>query len=146
MNTVHQIDSGEHPAPAPHNRHEPTLDDLSVGVRELYGESTAQLRDIGELAFMELELAIRSLQWGLWALFMFGACSVMTATFLMMTVVLVLVKSSVPPAAAMLVCGVFSATAALFLFLGLRSMTRRMAFRNLRGHMTQMQDAAHVGS
>lgn len=144
MNTEQGPHSGERLAPTLHDVDEPTLDQLASSARDLYSESAAQLRDIGELAFMELELALRSLQWGIWTLFMFGACSVMACTFLMMAIVLVLINSSVPPAAVMLVCGVFSATAAFFLFLGLRSLTRRMTFKNLRGHLTQAQEKPYV--
>lgn len=144
--TEQGVGSSEQQPRAPQDASKPSLDldDLVDGARDLYSETAAQIRDIGELAFMELELALRSLQWGIWTLFMFGACSVMAGTFLMMSIVLVMVKSSVPPAAVMLACGVFSATAALFLFLGLRSLTRRMTFQNLRGHLTESRDNSHV--
>lgn len=138
------VDPGVRSAPLAQPADEPSLDELLSSARDLYSETTAQIRDIGELAFMELELAIRSLQWGIWTLFMFGACSVMAGTFLMMAIVLVMIKSSVPPAAVMLACGIFSATAAFFLFLGLRSLTKRMTFNNLRGHLTQARDDKHV--
>jgi hypothetical protein len=136
--------ASERRSPVPQNLVTPSLDELTLGARDLYTETTAQIRGIGELAFMELELAIRSLQWGIWTLFMFGACSVMAGTFLLMAIVLVLIQSSVPPAAIMLLCGMFSATAALFLFFGLRSLTKRMTFTNLRGHLTQVRDEGHV--
>ncbi len=135
------------PQPRPtvqHGTEQPSLQEMAYSARELYSETTAQLRDIGELAFMELEVAIRSLQWGIWTLFMFGACSVMAVSFLMVAIVLVLIESSVPPAAVMLVCAVCSATAAFFLFLGLKSLTKRMTFTNLRGHLTQVRGDAHV--
>lgn len=146
MNKEQAATAGERLAPAVHDAGEPTLDRLTSSARDLYSESAAQLRDIGELAFMELELAIRSLQWGIWTLLMFGACSVMACTFLMMAIVLVLINSGVPPAAVMLVCAAFSATAAFFLFLGLRSLTTRMTFRNLRGHLTQVREERHADS
>ncbi len=114
--------------------------------RELYAETTAQLRDLGELAFMELELAIKSLQWGMLALLMLGASSMLAFTFLMVAAVLTLVNSSVSPAVVMLLCGGFSAIAACFLYLYLRSLTKKMTFSNLRSHLTQTRDETRVKS
>lgn len=123
-----------------------SLESLVTSTRELYVETSAQVRDIGELAFMELELAIRSLQWGIWALLMFGACSVLACTFLMVATALLLVNSSVSPAVIMLFCGGFSAIAAGFLYLCLRSLTKKMTFTHLRSHLTQLKDATRVKS
>jgi hypothetical protein len=139
-----QFDQGTIPgrylANTPDEMAKPALDQLVASSRDLYIESTAQLRDIGELAFMELELAIKSLQWGILALLMFGASSIMACMFLMLATVLVLVGSSVSPAAVMLLCGGFSAVAACFLSLGLRSLTTKATFRNLRNHLTRVHD------
>lgn len=142
--TADDVDSRARAASVPLDVADPTLDQLVYSARDLYAQTSAQVRDVGELAFMELELAIRALQWGIWTLFMFGACSVMAGTFLMLAMVLAMLESSVPPVAVMLACGVFSATAAFFLFLGLRSLTKRMTFQNLRGHLTRPRDESHV--
>jgi hypothetical protein len=125
---------------APDDMEKPTLDQLMASIRELYADSTVQLREIGELAFMELELAIRSLQWGVLALLMFGASSIMACTFLMLATVLVLVESKVSPAAVMFFCGGFSAVAACCLYFCLRYLTKKMTFRNLRNHLTRAHD------
>jgi hypothetical protein len=142
--TGQALGSTEHRQPTQQARENPSLDELVSSAHELYSDTTAQIRGIGELAFMELELAIRSLQWGIWTLFMFGACSVMAGTFLLLAIALLLMESSFPPATVMLVCSVFSATAAAFLLLGLRSLTKRMTFKNLRRHLTQAREANHV--
>jgi hypothetical protein len=118
----------------------PALEQLLSSTRELYAETTAQFRDIGELAFMELELAIKSLQWGILALLMFGATSIVAFTFLVIAAVLILVNSSFSTAAVLVFCAGFSAIAAGCLYLSLRSLTKKMTFSNLRSHLTRSQD------
>ena len=136
----------EYPTPDPHDTNTPSFESLVNSTRELYVDTAAQVRDIGELAFMELELAIRSLQWGIWALLMFGACSVMACTFLMVATVLLLVESTVSPAIVMLLCGGCSAFAAVFLYVCLRFLTKKMSFTHLRSHLTQLKAEARVKS
>lgn len=117
-----------------------SLDRLVTSTQELYAETTAQFRDIGELAFMELELAVKSLQWGVVALLLLTTCSVLACIFLIAAIVLALANIGVSPALLLLVCGGVSAVASSVLYLFLRSLTKKMTFSNLRNHLFQQRN------
>jgi hypothetical protein len=131
--------AGEHLAPPP-PAEQPTLEQLICSTRELYADTAAQFRDVGELAFMELELAIKSLQWGVWAVLLFGASSVMAFSFLVLAMTILLMENTVSPALASLLIGGFCGGTACLLYLWLRSLARKMTFQNLRRHLTQQRD------
>ena len=54
----------------------------------LYEGAKQQVRDVGELAFMELELAVESFKWSLWTMLLFAVASIMTLTLLMVSLLL----------------------------------------------------------
>ena len=122
----------------------PSLEQLMAVTRDLYAEYTGQVRGIAELAFLELELAISSLQWWVWTLALFSVCSVMTFTFLISAVLIVFTDTTLSPTAAMLLMGGTSATLALLLFYCMKVLARKMVFTTLRKHLTQPQGEEHA--
>ncbi|MCB1705549.1 MAG: hypothetical protein KDI17_11835 [Halioglobus sp.] len=125
-----------------------SLEQLLAGTRSLYADTAGQFKGLVELAMMELELAIASAQWWLWTLVMFGVCSVMTGTLLITAIVLAIAGDALSPAAVVAVLGVCCALAASVLFLFLKSLSRKMAFKTLRAHLAQQQgnDDANPGT
>jgi hypothetical protein len=115
-----------------------SLESVIAHAVELYGEAGAQLRDLGELAFMELDLAVSSLKWSLLTMLMLGAASIMTMTLLIVSVILLFLPQGVSAVSIVLLCALGSALTAAGFFLVLRVLTRRLYFSGLR---SQLRDA-----
>tara|TARA_R110001599_G_scaffold65838_2_gene185777 strand:- start:30087 stop:30521 length:435 start_codon:yes stop_codon:yes gene_type:complete len=116
-----------------------SLESVIAHATELFGEAKQQLRDVGELAFMELELAVESFKWSLWTMLLFAVASIMTLTLLMVSLLLLFLPQGVPAATVILLCSLGTAVTAAGLFLLLRTLTKRLYFAGLR---SQLLDAS----
>jgi len=114
-----------------------SLDAVVAHALEFYNEAGQQLRDIGELAFMELELAVASLKWSLLTVFMLATASIMTLTLLIVSVILLCIPQGVSAVSVVLLCTLGCALIAACFFVLLRVLTRRLHFAGLR---RQLQD------
>ncbi len=146
------MDSDTNPYTEPEKLAEPppaedeaqSLEQLLAGSRQLFAQVTGQFKGIGELAFMELELAISSLGWWVLTLALFSVSSVMTFCFVVAAALIVFTETAISPVVAMLIMGGSSAVAACVFFLVLKVLSRQMTFRTLRKHLTQPQGDDHV--
>tara|TARA_R110001592_G_scaffold363371_1_gene685522 strand:- start:134553 stop:134990 length:438 start_codon:yes stop_codon:yes gene_type:complete len=116
-----------------------SLETVIAHASELFGEARQQLRDVGELAFMELELAVESFKWSLWTMLLFAVASIMTLTLLMVSLLLLFLPQGIPAATVILLCGLGTAVIAAGLFMLLRTLTKRLYFAGLR---SQLLDAS----
>lgn len=121
-----------------------SLEQLFAGTRELFVQTTGQLRGISELAFMELDLAISSFHWWVWTLVLFSVSSVMTFTLIIAAALLAFTENAISPSAVMLIMGGLSALVASGLFLCLKALSKKMTFNTLRAQLTQPQADDHV--
>lgn len=112
-----------------------SLDSVIAHVLELYNEVGQQLRGVGELAFMELELALASLKWSLLTVLMLAAASIMTLTLLIVSVILLFLPQGVSAVSVVLLCTVGCALVAAGFFLVLRVLTKRLYFAGLRSQL-----------
>ena len=122
-------------AEAPHAPETASLETVIAHAVELYSEVKQQLRDVGELAFMELELAVESFKWSLWTMLLFAVASIMTLTLLMVSLLLFFLPQGIPAATVILLCSLGTAIIAAGLFLLLRTLTKRLYFAGLRSHL-----------
>tara|TARA_R110002124_G_scaffold63044_1_gene172272 strand:- start:1062 stop:1508 length:447 start_codon:yes stop_codon:yes gene_type:complete len=120
-----------------------SLEQLLADTRILYADTVGQFRGTAELALMEFELALSSIQWWLWTLALFGVCTVMSGTLLVTATVIAIAETAVSPASIIAVMGVCCALAASVLYLCLKSLSGKMTFNTLRKHLTQAQDEKH---
>lgn len=121
-----------------------SLAQLLAGARDLCAGTLDQFRGIGDLAFMELDQAVSTLQWWIGALVLFIVSSIMACTFIVAASVIVFTDSVFSPVATMLLLGGINASVACGLFLCLKTLARKMTFRTLRAHLTRPQDNNHV--
>lgn len=121
-----------------------SLAQLLGSTRDLWTESLDHVRGIGDLAFMELDLAISTLQWWIGALVLFAVCSIMAGSFVIAATVIVFTESTFSPSATILLMGGISAAAACALFLCLKTLAKKMTFRTLREHLTRPQVSTNV--
>ena len=121
-----------------------SLTQLLEGVRELCGQTVEHVRGIGELAFLELDQTIATLQWWLGTLVLFAVCSIMAGTFVIAATVVAFTESTFSPGATILLMGALCAAAACVLFLCLRGLAKKMTFSTLRSQLTRPQDNPHV--
>lgn len=121
-----------------------SLTQLLGGARELCAESLDHVRGIGELAFLELDQAISTLQWWIGTLVLFAVCSIMAGTFVIAATVIVFTESTFSPGVTILLMGGLCAAAACVLFLCLKGLARKMTFSTLRDHLTRPQDNHRV--
>jgi len=146
------VDTDTHPqaATGPHTDTRPedgaaqSLAQLLGGTHDLFTETLDHVRGIGDLAFMELELAMSTFQWWLGVLVLFVVCSIMAGTFVIAATVIVFTGTTFSPSATILLMGGLSAAAACVLFFCLKSLAKKMTFRTLREHLTRPQDNEHV--
>jgi hypothetical protein len=131
---VHQLAAAE-AAPEPGTQ-QPSLDQLLQHSRNLFAEGVDQVRDISDLAFMELELAVASSKWWLLAVLMFCVSSLLFFTFTIAALVVLLVETATP-AAVLLLCGIVNAIGACVLFFWIKSLSQKLTFRNLRQHLSK---------
>lgn len=122
-------------AEAPHVPETASLETVIAHAVALYSEVKQQLRDVGELAFMELELAVESFKWSLWTMLLFAVASIMTLTLLMVSLLLWFLPQGIPAATVILLCSLGTAIIAAGLFLLLRTLTKRLYFAGLRSHL-----------
>jgi hypothetical protein len=121
-----------------------SLQQLLSGTRELYAETAGQVRNIGELAFMELELAVSSFQWMMLALALFCVTCIMTFTFIVAAALIAIANTAYPPIVMLLVMAGLCIGLACCLFMWLKVLSRKMTFSTLRNHLTRPQVASHV--
>lgn len=121
-----------------------SLAQLLAGTRDLCNETLDHARGIRDLAFMELDLAMSTLQWWIATLVLFAVCSIMAGSFVIAATVIVFTETTFSPSATILLMGGLSAAAACALFLCLKTLAKKMTFRTLREHLAQPQDNKHV--
>jgi hypothetical protein len=121
-----------------------SLAQLLADARELCADTLDQFRGFGDLAFMEFDLAVSTLQWWIAALVLFSVCSIMACTFIIAASVVLFTDTVFSPVATMLLLGGINAAAACGLFLCLKILARKMTFRTLRAQLMQPQDNKHV--
>lgn len=119
-----------------------SLAQLLGGTRDLCTETLDHVRGIGDLAFMELDMAMSTLQWWLGTLVLFAVCSIMAGTFVIAATVIVFTETTFSPSATILLMGGLSAAAACVLFLCLKTLAKKMTFRTLRAHLTRPHESA----
>jgi hypothetical protein len=136
--------SGEQPDAKADNGGAQSLTQLLEGVRELCGQTVEHARGIGELAFLELDQTISTLQWWLGTLVLFAVCSIMAAAFVIAATVVAFTESTFSPGATILLMAALCALAACVLFLCLRGLAKKMTFSTLRSQLTRPQDKQHV--
>lgn len=119
-----------------------SLAQLLGGTRDLYADTLNHVRGIGDLAFMELDLAMSTLQWWIGTLVLFAVCCIMAGSFAIAATVIVFTQATFSPSATILLMGGLSAAAAGVLFLCLRSLAKKMTFRTLRAHLTRAHESA----
>ena len=88
-----------------------SLTQLLEGVRELCGQTVEHVRGLGELAFVELDQTIATLQWWLGTLVLFAVCSIMAGTFVIAATVVAFTESTFSPGATILLMGALCAAA-----------------------------------
>lgn len=120
-----------------------SLEKLLNYCRELATETTSQFRDVGDLAFMELELAVNTSKWWILAMFMFCTSSILTFTFIVSAAVLLFVDSGLS-AMVLLICAAVNAVVACMLLLAIKSLSKKMVFRNLRQQLTKAKPGSSV--
>jgi len=120
-----------------------SLEKLLNYCRELATETTSQFRDVGDLAFMELELAVTTSKWWILAMVMFCTSSVLAFTFIVSAAVLLFVESG-SSAMVLLICGAVNAVVACFLLVAIKSLSKKMVFRNLRQQLTKAKPGSNV--
>lgn len=137
-----------HPHPAAEeaparDTQQPSLEQLLQHSRDLIAEGVVQARDIGELAFMEFELAVTTSKWLLLAVVLFCASGLLFLTFMMAALAVALLDTATP-ASVLLLCAACNAVVAGILFFWIKSLSRKMLFRNLRRQLSIEDKAAHV--
>lgn len=121
-----------------------SLTQLLDDARELCAQTFDHVRGIGELAFVELDQTISTLQWWLGTLVLFAVCSIMAGTFIIAATVVIVTESSISPGATILLMAGLCAATAGVLFLCLKRLAKKMTFSTLRSHLTRPQDRHHV--
>ena len=123
---------GEASAPAADASLAMLLDD----VRSLWSETTAQARDIGELALLEFDLAVSSLLRILLAVLLLAGLCLCAWLFLVGVLAGVLVAYGVALPLALLAGALVNIVAAGVLLILIRSLTRDIRFRHLRRYIS----------
>lgn len=134
--------AGQHTDTRPEDGAAQSLAQLLGGTRDLYAETLDHVRGIGDLAFMELDLAMSTLQWWIGTLVLFAVCSIMAGSFVIAATVVVFTGDTFSPGATILLMGGISAAAACALFLCLKILAKKMTFRTLRAHLTRPHESA----
>jgi hypothetical protein len=116
------------------------LEQLLEDVQRLYAQATTQVKGLGELAFMEFELALGAIKWGLWALLMFSAACLFTGTFLLLAAAFLLLEHGVSAPVVLALCGLVNALVAFVLYLLLKNLSQKIRFANLRRHLAGVAD------
>ena len=117
-------------------------EDASLGavladVRSLWSESAAQARGVGELALLELDLAVTSLRRMFWATLVLAGLALSTWLCLLAVIVAVIAALDVPLPAALLVGVVINGAAGIGLVVFIRSLARDVQFRALRTYLSE---------
>jgi len=120
-----------------------SLEKLLNYCRELGTETTSQFRDVGDLALMELELTVTTSKWWILAMVMFCTSSVLAFTFIVSAAVLLFVDSG-SSVMVLLICGAVNAVVACILLVAVKSLSKKMVFRNLRQQLTKVKPASNV--
>lgn len=145
-------ESNEHPREeqqdAQANASQPSLEQLLAGARDVFTATADHVREIGELAFMEFELAISSFRWWLLAVALCAVCGIMTFTLIAAAAIVAFTTIAAPPIAILLVMACVTAGIACCLLLWLKVLSRKMAFNTLRSTLlhepTRPQAGNHV--
>jgi hypothetical protein len=137
---IHQLSDTEGPTA---RDQQPSLEQLLQQSRNLLTEGADQIRDISRLAFLELELAVASSKRWLWGVLMFSASSLLSCTFLIAALAVLLLDTATP-AVVLLLCGIGNAIVASALYFWVRSLSRKMAFQNLRQQLHKNDRLADV--
>jgi len=133
---INQLREPEEPlAPTDAGCGTPALEQLLQQSRELVADGVKQVRDTGELAFMELESAIAALKWWLCATIMFSTCSVLAGTFLTVAILMMFMDTA-SLGTVLWLCAGFNVIAAGILVVCIRSLTGKLVFKNLRRQIT----------
>jgi hypothetical protein len=115
---------------------EASLATLLDDVRSLWAETTAQARDIGELALLEFDLALASLLRILLAVLLLAGLCLSAWLFLIGVIAGALVASGVSLPLALLAGAIVNIVAAGVLVAFIRSLARDIRFRNLRRYIS----------
>jgi hypothetical protein len=134
----------EVPAAPPPPVEQVELEQLLAGTQALLEETSSQLRDVGELAFLEFELAISCFKWSLVAVIVLAAAGALGCTFLLAGLVFALTGLGFTPMTAMFVCAGVAALLVVILVLWLRSLAKKMSFGKLRDHLTRSPEQPRV--
>lgn len=116
------------------------LEQLVEDVQRLFAQTSTQVKGLGELAFMEFELALGAIKWGLWSLLMFSAACLLTGTFLLLAVAFLLLENGVSLPVVLAMCGVVNALAAGCFYLLMKNLAQKMRFAKLRRHLAGVTD------
>ncbi|MEZ5572531.1 MAG: hypothetical protein R3E64_10965 [Halioglobus sp.] len=120
-----------------------SVEQLLNQCRELITETTSQFRDVGDLACMEFELAVTTSKWWILAMVMLCTSSILAFTFIVSAAVLLFIDSG-PAAVVMLICGAVNTVLACILLVAVRSLSRKMVFRNLRQLLAKAKPGSNV--
>lgn len=138
---LHQLPDPEE-APAPESP-QPSLEQLIGHTRDLIADGVNQARGIGELAFLEFELALSTSKWLMLAVVLLCGSGLLSLTF-MMAALAVLFMDTASPSSVLLLCGLCNLVVASMLLLWIKSLSRKMLFRNLREQLSAKDNADNV--
>jgi hypothetical protein len=114
--------------------------DLLADLRLLWAESASQFRGIGELAFLELDLATSSLLKMLAAVLVVAGLALSTWLLLVALLAFLLVAGGLSVPMALLAAALLNLVAAAILALFIRSLARDTQFRNLRRYLAAREN------